>query len=65
MSKELEQTKHAKKGLDHINHNKVLKRAELFNEIERIKSEKYSTAIDTIELKSTSEAVTRRLSINI
>ena len=45
----MEQTKHTKKGLEHINHYKVLKIAELFNEIERINSKSESTDIDATE----------------
>ena len=71
VSKELEQTKHAKKGLEHINHQKVLKRdaTELFNEIERIKSEKESTdtafALQRNQLKElveTNQLITKVLS---
>ena len=43
VSKELESTKHSKKGLKHINHHKVLKKIEIFNEIERINPEKSIT----------------------
>ena len=61
----MEQTKHTKKGLEHINHQKVLKIAEFFNEIERINSKKDSTDIYSTEQKSTSIAVLRRLERNL
>ena len=57
----MEQTKHTKKGLEHINHYKVLKIAELFNEIERINSKKDRTDIEATEQKSISIAVLGRL----
>ena len=60
VSKELESTKHSKKGLKHINHHKVLKKIEIFNEIERIKSEKDSTDTEAIQKKYTSKTVTGR-----
>ena len=65
MSKELEQAKHAKKGLQHINHHKVFKRAEFLDNIERIKSEKQITDTESMEQKYTSEAVMTRLERNL
>ena len=61
----MEQTKHTKKGLEHINHYKMLKIAELFNEIERINSKSESTDIEATEQKSTSIDVLRRLERNL
>ena len=43
----------------------MLKRSELFNEMERIKSEKYGTDTGDIEHKSTSEPEMRRLERNL
>ena len=54
-----------KKGLEHINHQKVLKIAGLFNEIERINPKKEITDIEATEQKSTSIAVLRRLKRNL
>ena len=65
MSKELEHTKQSKKGVDHINHRKVLKIVELLSKIERINSEKDSTDTEAIEYKYTSESVMRRLERNL
>ena len=53
--------KHAKKGLERINRHKMLKRVEIFNKIERIKSEKENTDTEAIEQKftTTTENCTR------
>ena len=64
MSKELDQAKQSKIGLENINHPKVLKRAETFNNIGSIKSEKQRTDTDSIEHKFSWEAVTSMLEIN-
>ena len=61
VSKKLEYTKHAKKGLEDIYHHKVSKREELFNDIEIIKSYIESTDTEAFEHKSTSDAVMRML----
>ena len=47
----MEHKNNSKQGLEKINNQKVLKIEELFNEIERIKSEKYGTDIEAIEQK--------------
>ena len=61
----MEHTNNSKQGLEKINNQKVLKIEELFNEIERIKSEKYGTDIEAIEQKYKSEAAMRRFERNL
>ena len=61
----MEHKNNSKQGLEKINNQKVLKIEELFNEIERIKSEKYGTDIEAIEQKYKSEAAMRRFERNL
>ena len=57
----MEQTKHTKKGLEHINNKKMFKISEHFNKTERINPQKESTDTKATEQKSTPEAVMRSL----